>query len=190
MPLWSAVLILILFLGLMFWGKYNSVKNGAAIIPDIGIDSFEECAKHFPVMESYPEQCNTPDGQHFVNPDQIVEQPIIESDGGTDGRIAAGYIAGTVTLGPNCPVEIEGQPCEPSPEAFTSREVVVYANNQSTEIERLHLEADGTFRLAVGPGNYFVQISPAGIGEGEMKPVTVTSFETTEVNFDIDTGIR
>lgn len=30
------------------------------------INSFEECAKHYPVMESYPEQCNTPDGKHFT----------------------------------------------------------------------------------------------------------------------------
>ncbi len=30
------------------------------------INSFEECAKLYPVMESYPEQCNTPDGKHFV----------------------------------------------------------------------------------------------------------------------------
>lgn len=32
----------------------------------ISINSFEECAKYFPVMESYPEQCSTPDGKHFV----------------------------------------------------------------------------------------------------------------------------
>ena len=30
------------------------------------INSFEDCAKYYPVMESYPEQCNTPDGKHFV----------------------------------------------------------------------------------------------------------------------------
>lgn len=30
------------------------------------INSFEECAKHYPVMTSYPAQCNTPDGQHFT----------------------------------------------------------------------------------------------------------------------------
>lgn len=30
------------------------------------INSFEECARHYPVMESYPEQCNTPDGKHFT----------------------------------------------------------------------------------------------------------------------------
>lgn len=30
------------------------------------VNSFEECAKLYPVMESYPAQCNTPDGKHFV----------------------------------------------------------------------------------------------------------------------------
>lgn len=30
------------------------------------ISSFEECAKHYPVLESYPEQCNTSDGKHFT----------------------------------------------------------------------------------------------------------------------------
>lgn len=30
------------------------------------IDSFESCANRYPVMESYPAQCNTPDGKHFV----------------------------------------------------------------------------------------------------------------------------
>jgi hypothetical protein len=30
------------------------------------INSFEDCAKLYPVMESYPEQCNTPDGKHFT----------------------------------------------------------------------------------------------------------------------------
>lgn len=36
------------------------------------INSFEECSKHYPVMESYPEQCNTPDGKHFTR--QLTEQ--------------------------------------------------------------------------------------------------------------------
>lgn len=30
------------------------------------IKTFEECAKLYPVMESYPEQCRTPDGRTFV----------------------------------------------------------------------------------------------------------------------------
>lgn len=51
----------ILILGLMVGGYYfynqQKVKS---------INSFEECAKYYPVMESYPAQCNTPDGRHFV----------------------------------------------------------------------------------------------------------------------------
>jgi|SRR3989344_5187759 len=41
------------------------------------INSFEDCAKHYPVMESYPEQCNTPDGKHFtreLNKDKSSEE--------------------------------------------------------------------------------------------------------------------
>lgn len=30
------------------------------------ITDFDSCAKYYPVMTSYPGQCNTPDGRHFV----------------------------------------------------------------------------------------------------------------------------
>lgn len=36
------------------------------------INSFDSCARHYPVMESYPEQCNTPDGKHFTR--QLTEE--------------------------------------------------------------------------------------------------------------------
>lgn len=36
------------------------------------IKSFNDCAKHYPVMESYPEQCATPDGKHFTK--QLTEK--------------------------------------------------------------------------------------------------------------------
>jgi len=38
------------------------------------INSFEACAQLYPVMESYPEQCRTPDGRNFVK--QIPNQQI------------------------------------------------------------------------------------------------------------------
>ncbi|MBS3913728.1 MAG: hypothetical protein KG003_04470 [Bacteroidetes bacterium] len=101
-------------------------------------------------------------------------------------RIAGGYITGHVTLSPLCPVE----PCKPNPEAYTSREVVVYTSDKVTVKERIHLDSQGNYNVAIGPGSYFVQIVPAGIGPGEKKSATVKSFETTTVNFDIDTGIR
>jgi hypothetical protein len=42
--------------------------------PSTNIHSFEECAAAGnPVMESYPRQCNTPDGKHFV--ETVVPEP-------------------------------------------------------------------------------------------------------------------
>ncbi len=107
-----------------------------------------------------------------------------------DDRVAAGYIAGQVAIGPNCPVEQEGKPCPTPPEAYSSREVVIYESNGTTIREKGKIDAHGNFNIPIGPGTYLVQIVPAGIGPGEKKPATVKSFETTTVNFDIDTGIR
>ena len=110
-----------------------------------------------------------------------------------DGRIAGGYVAGQVSIGPFCPVEQEGVPCEVPAEAYTSREVVIYKSDGDIdyiETERVPLDKKGNYRIALGPGNYLAQIQPAGIGAGEKKPFTIVSFETTTVDFDIDTGIR
>src|SRR3989344_4611223 len=42
----------------------------------IAITSFEECvAAGYPVAESYPEQCMTPDGRTFKNPVQRIPPP-------------------------------------------------------------------------------------------------------------------
>jgi hypothetical protein len=103
---------------------------------------------------------------------------------------SAGFVAGHVTIGPFCPVEQVGHPCTVPPEAYTSREAVVYASDQTTVKERVHLDTQGNYKIAIGPGNYFVQIVPAGIGPGEKKAFTVVSYKTTTVDFDIDTGIR
>ena len=41
-------------------------KKVPAPPPPPPITSFEECAKKYPVMTSYPPQCATPDGKHFT----------------------------------------------------------------------------------------------------------------------------
>jgi hypothetical protein len=49
--------------GMCFDGNSCVANNG----PGIQVSSFEECvAAGYPVMESYPRQCQTPDGQNFV----------------------------------------------------------------------------------------------------------------------------
>lgn len=110
------------------------------------------------------------------------------SDGGN--KIAAGYVAGHVTIGPNCPVDREDKPCKTPPEAYSSRRVIVYDSDGTTVNVTGAIDANGNYKIPLGPGNYFIQIEPAGIGPGEKKPVTIKSWETSTVDFDIDTGIR
>lgn len=56
----SVFAIIIVFVGIWMYLKVPATSMGA-------ITTFEECAALYPVMESYPEQCNTPDGKHFVH---------------------------------------------------------------------------------------------------------------------------
>ena len=105
-------------------------------------------------------------------------------------KIAAGYVSGHVTIGPNCPVEQVGKPCPPPPEAYSSRQAVIYYADGITIRDKTTLDSNGNYKIALGPGNYFAQIQPAGIGPGEKKSFTVISFQTTTVDFNIDTGIR
>jgi hypothetical protein len=101
-----------------------------------------------------------------------------------------GTISGMVTIGPFCPLQRDGVPCPVPPDAYTSREVIVYAENGTTVQARTKLDTSGRYTIAIPPGRYFVQINPAGIGPGEKKSAVVTAAQTTVINFDIDTGIR
>jgi len=48
----------------IFQNQKNNLRNNSA--PIARINNFEECAAKYPVMESYPRQCATPDGKHFT----------------------------------------------------------------------------------------------------------------------------
>ncbi len=60
-----AILIIATALSAGYFVYYIDAKK-AGKLGNQNINSFEDCAKHYPVMESYPEQCNTPDGKHFT----------------------------------------------------------------------------------------------------------------------------
>jgi len=54
-------------------GYYFGAKQAAVQ----GINSYDECVAGYPVMDSYPEQCRTPDGRNFTNTARVVEQPVV-----------------------------------------------------------------------------------------------------------------
>lgn len=58
------ILATVLIIGTGFYMWYQGVEEQEAIR---AITSFEECAAAgYPIMESYPEQCRTPDGRNFT----------------------------------------------------------------------------------------------------------------------------
>lgn len=106
--------------------------------------------------------------------------------------VAMGIIKGKVTVGPICPVERLDSPCPVPPEAYTSREVILYAADGTTVVKRMRFAPDGTYRFEALAGTYVLGIPNQGVGGSRDLPKTVTikSGETFEVNFSIDTGIR
>ncbi len=110
----------------------------------------------------------------------------------TTSKTSMGTIKGKVTVGPICPVERLNSPCPVPPTAYTSREVILYAINGTTEIKKMHFTANGTYGFEVPTGTYIINTPQQGIGGSKDLPKTLTikSGETIEFNFSIDTGIR
>lgn len=105
---------------------------------------------------------------------------------------AIATIKGSVSIGPICPVERLDSPCPVPPAAYTSREIILYAANGTTEVKRMYFASDGTYRFEVPAGTYVLKTPNQGIGGSKDLPknITVRSGETIEFNFSIDTGIR
>lgn len=72
------VAIALLIIGALLVAFSENTKQNQVL----SITNFEECAAAGnPVMESYPEQCRTPDGRVFVNERQSVPQGPVSSNG-------------------------------------------------------------------------------------------------------------
>jgi hypothetical protein len=98
-------------------------------------------------------------------------------------------IQGGVTIGPGCPVEIQGSPCPDRP--FAARIVV----HQGTHlVSTFETGADGRFHIALDPGTYDVSafsLEPNGVTRMiPIPPVTVKAGAYTAVPISFDNGIR
>ncbi len=107
--------------------------------------------------------------------------------------VIPGVLMGQVAVGPICPVEQEGVPCPVPPEAYTSREIIVYRTNHETIVATTHPDATGAYRFELRPGTYIVDLSSAGIGSFSKdlpREVRIESGKTITLDIAIDTGIR
>ena len=101
-----------------------------------------------------------------------------------------GIVEGRVSIGPWTPVEPAGG-SSPPPEVYTSRRIVL----EGAWLQRVEIPMNGTgyFRARVKAGTYSLLMTNCTfVGCSRVLPmiITVRSGETTEVNIDIDTGIR
>jgi hypothetical protein len=101
-------------------------------------------------------------------------------------------VAGRVHLGPQCPVETEGDPCEDKPAAGSRVTIATQLPGSSDAggevVARTMTDADGSYRVAVPPGRYVVT-ADAGMS-CELRKVHVTPGAYSKVDIPCDTGIR
>jgi len=101
---------------------------------------------------------------------------------------ATSGIEGQVLLGPTCPVEREGMPCEKPYEAT----IVVWDAGRTQRVLIFDADDSGRFHVALSPGEYYIE--PQGDVQGLPRPepqtVTVPADTFVFLTLRYDTGIR
>ncbi len=111
---------------------------------------------------------------------------------GTNENRAPGFLEGTVTIGPLCPVE----PCQISPEqlaaVYAARKVIVYNSDRTSVIKERSLDQNGRYSAELEVGKYIVDIKHVGIDRSPDVPtaISIEPGKTVTLNIGIDTGIR
>jgi hypothetical protein len=121
--------------------------------------------------------------------------PIIFITGCDKSEKDSGYLAGTISIGPLCPVErIPPDPgCLPTAETYKAYPVSVYSADGEDKITQLKPSLNGSFSCELPAGKYIVILENAisKIGNSNL-PVnlSIKLRDTTRLNINIDTGIR
>ena len=115
-----------------------------------------------------------------------------QDSSGEEPRAATSGVAGSVLLGPQCPVETVDDPCPDQPAAdvtvTVSEQLPGEAYAAGEEVARGRTDADGAFRIEVPPGEYVVT-AEAGMS-CELMDVRVAEGEFAAMDVPCDTGIR
>jgi hypothetical protein len=106
-----------------------------------------------------------------------------------------GYLEGTISIGPICPVEtIPPDPaCLPTAETYKAYQVSVYSVDGLTKVAQLNPSLDGSYSAELPCGNYRVALEKAQTNVGGSNlpvEVSITQQRNTLLDVNIDTGIR
>ena len=104
-----------------------------------------------------------------------------------------GVLEGHVGIGPLDPVVQEGVPeSTPSPTMYAERKIVIFSEDGQEEVTQVNIEPTGSYRVTLPVGSYTVDINHLGIdiAKGFPQRVEIKNGQTTQLDVDIDTGIR
>jgi len=104
-----------------------------------------------------------------------------------------GVLQGKVTVGPLTPVVRLGTPTAvPPAETYTSRGIYIFLEDGKTAMQKVMFLGDGTYRIELPPGKYVIDYISTGKDRAKNlpRPVVIEKGKTTQLDLDIDTGIR
>jgi hypothetical protein len=103
-----------------------------------------------------------------------------------------GRLSGAVTIGPNCPVQSETNPCPTQPSAYAARKILIYTETKSTLLFTVDIDSQGLYVIDLVPAKYTVDLKPSGIDHTSDLPkvVEIKANTITVLDVNIDTGIR
>ena len=108
--------------------------------------------------------------------------------------VEKGMLMGSMTIGPVCPVERVGIPCNPTPAMYEAHSVAVYTSDKKTLVSTLTPKSDGTFSISLANGSYYVTMASQQQGPGSVsgvpKTITIKNNEAVHLQVTVDTGIR
>lgn len=104
---------------------------------------------------------------------------------------AKGTLQGHLTIGPLCPVE----PCQITDEqkklAYEARKIQIYNNNYTSLF--MEIIADyktEMYKTDLPVGDYLIKVTNGNLNNIDPKSISITENNITQLDLDIDTGIR
>jgi hypothetical protein len=119
---------------------------------------------------------------------------IIALAGCSSDRQETGTLTGHVDIGPLQPVARVGEPePTPSPEVYAAWQIIVLTKDGKKEIARANIDSSGNYQVLLFIGTYMVTAKPVhggGLGAQQIHLVEIQKGSATQLDVEIDTGIR
>jgi hypothetical protein len=107
---------------------------------------------------------------------------------------APGFVEGHLRILAFRDVELaEGTSPKASAGKYAEYPLIILSQDDKKEIARVTADANGSYRLALPPGDYILDVQgrlPRGHVRAKPQRFTVVSNQIARVDMDIDTGIR